>query len=187
MCYGRKLSKTGLLKTEGYCDSIAIYRRSLVSYGLVLGITYPSSFETKRFQVHTMDFYGNTLVKIFYDNMGKTLFHGKVFVTGTPKSGEIIVSDNVGGTIQGFNTRTSEGLFKLDVQAPLGISVDNSHNIYVISNSCFYWIPRHRENAVAILKRGHRSKSTNCCYDNRTSTLAVTSTHSETVQLYKIL
>lgn len=185
--FGRKLKRKRTFKTEGYCDSIAVCRRSFFTYGLVAGVTYPQGFVTKKYQVHIMDFHGAVQLRLFYDDTGQTLFHGKVFVSGTPKQGEIIVSDKTDGSVQGFNTITGDGTFKHKVREPLGLSVDANNNIYVITNSCFFWIPPNRETVISFLKRGHRSKSSNCCYDNKTKTLAVTSNHSETVQLYKII
>lgn len=187
LCLGRKLSRKKSITTDGYCNSVAICRRSFFSHALVAGITYPQGFATKQYQVHIMDFNGAIKLKLFYDDTGQSLFHGKVFVSGTVTCGEIIVSDKADGSVQGFNTITREGVFKHKIKDPLGLSVDNQNNIYVITNSCFYWISPNRDRVVSFLKRGHRSKSSNCCYDNKTKMLAVTSSHSETVQLYTII
>lgn len=188
LCFGRKLKRMKLIKTEGYCDSIAICRVSFFFHGLVVGMTFSATYHTKRYQVHIMSLNGEVKTMLFYDDTGLSLFHGKVFVSGSPKKGEIYVSDKTGETVQGFNIITGEGLFKVTtIQEPLGLSVDDNNNIYIITNACFYWIPPDREDVRPFLKRGHRSKSHNCCYDNQSETLAVTSSHSETVQLYKII
>lgn len=185
-CMGRKLKKNGFIKTEGYCDSVAICRVSFCFRGLVVGMTFSATYHTKRYQVHILSFSGQTLKTLFYDDSGQTLFHGKVFVCGSPNKGEIYVSDNTGETVQGFNFIKGQGLFRHSIQEPLGLTVDDQKNIYVITHSCFYWITPNREEVIPFLKRGHRSRSHNCCYDNKTKRLALTSSHSETVQLYKI-
>ena len=187
LCIGRKLFKKGELITDGNCDSIAIYRHSKRSYGLVLGITIPSAYHTKKHQVHILDMNGTVIQTLFYDNDGKKLFRGPVFVSGSRQVGEVIVSDTENNTIQGFNMRTGDVTFEHHIEKPLGVTTDKRYNIYLITNSCFYWIPPNRHMIVPFLKRGHRSRATNCCYDNKSEKLAVTSSNSETVQIYKIL
>lgn len=186
LCFGRKLKHKEIITTEGCCDSIAVCRASASFHGLVVGMTFSGNDHTKKYQVQIMTLKGKVLKMLFNDDTGQTLFHGKVFVSGSPKNGEIFVTDKQGDSVQGFNTITGEGLFKHNVTQPLGITVDNRNNIYVISNLCFYWIPPHRETLEILLKRGHRSRSHNCCYDTNTQMLAVTSSHSETVQFFKI-
>ncbi|XP_053393483.1 uncharacterized protein LOC128555337 [Mercenaria mercenaria] len=153
LCFGRKLERKEIIKTDGYCDSIAVCRLSYFSYGLVAGMTFSSTYYTKRYQVHIMNFNGEVKKMLFYDNTGQTLFHGKVFVSGSTRKGEIYVSDKTSETIQGFNIITGEGLFNItSIQEPLGLTVDKKNNIYVITNACFYWIPPEREDVIPFLR-----------------------------------